>query len=153
MSYLEISASQASALVMRAFPDTSRPISKIMDDIRDWYPDSSLVAPTPRDLVNIAKKIPPRPWTKSYDCDDFARSYYCKALSERTDDLTWCVGLANFETTPAVQSAHRMNISIADIKGKATVLVMEPQKTGSGAAAHFLRRPSDKYRLRCCILG
>lgn len=150
---MEITASQAAILVQRAFKNISRPISEIVNVIRYWYPDDVLVAPSDRDLVRVAKTIPTRTWTSEYDCDDFARTYYAKALEQRTDGKTWCVGLANFEKTPVMKTPHRMNVAIVNYKGTPTVRVMEPQKTGSGAAANFLRKVTDEYVLRGCIFG
>lgn len=150
---MEITASQAAILVQRAFKNTSRPVSEIVNTIRYWYPDDVLVAPTDRDLVRVAKTIPTRTWTSEYDCDDFARTYYAKALEQRTDGKTWCVGLVNFEKTLVMKTPHRMNLAIVNYKGTPTVRVMEPQKTGSGAAANFLRKVTDEYVLRGCIFG
>lgn len=153
LSSLEVTPSKAIALVVGAFPKTSRSIGDIQKDIRDWFPDASMAAPTARDLVRVAKSIPPREWSLEFDCDDFATAYLCKALKERIGGLTWCVGRAIFETTPAMETPHMMNVAIVDLKGNLALLVMEPQETGGGAAAHFLRKPGTGYELRRVVFG
>lgn len=153
MSSLRVSSTEAAKLVFEAFPTCSRGRSTITASIRDWFPDAEMVAPSAADLVRVAKSIPPRTWTPKFDCDDFSRQYAFVALQERTDDLTWCVGRAIFEKTPSMATPHEMNVAVADVNGKLTLLVMEPQKTGDGAARHFLRRPGSGYVLRCCIFG
>lgn len=153
LSSREVTWSEAAKLVFGAFRNTSWSKNIIGTTIRGWWPDSKMAAPTPRDLVRVAKTIMPRPWTEDFDCDDFALEYSYWALAERIDGLTWCVGRAIFETTPSMATPHEMNVAVADVNGKLTLLVMEPQKCGDGAARHFLRKPGDGYVLRSCIFG
>lgn len=134
--------------VVTSFSNTSRKLDDITKTIWDWFPDETLIAPTDQDLVRIAKTIKPRPWSKDFDCDDFALQYYYRA---KQDNSAWAVGLVNFENTPDLTGVHRMCVAIANVEGRPVLRIIEPQKVGANAAAHLLRKPTDKYILRGVI--
>lgn len=148
LSSLEVNPATAQKLVVASFPNLSRPMSQITKTIWDWFPDATLDAPTDRDLVRIAKLIPPRQWSTNFDCDDFALEYYYKV---KQDNPSWAIGLVNFENTPAMTGVHRMCVAVANVDGRPVLRIIEPQKVGSSAAAHLLRKPSPGYVLRGVI--